>query len=85
MRPTPFQWMDLRDPRELKRHPGAMAQAGSGAVEPPPGSKELRFVLVEGVGRQPATPWDGIRRGRQVEPCSDIDDRDVLPGVEPPL
>ena len=84
----PFQWMNLRDPLapELKRHPGACGLVGSGAVENHlPGSKELRFVLVDSVGRQPATPRDGIRRGRPVEPCSDIDDRDVLPGVEPPL
>jgi hypothetical protein len=49
-----FQWMDPRDALalELKRHPGACAFVGSGAVDHQvAGSEDLRFVLVDGIGR----------------------------------
>ena len=42
-------------------------------------------MLVDGAGGQPAAPRDGVRCGRDVERCPEIDDRDVVSGVEPPL
>src|SRR6266849_783729 len=79
------------DPRdalapEQERHPGARGFVGAGTVEDQlAGSEGLRLDRIDGVGGQPAAPGNGVRRGRDVEGCPEIDDRDVFSGAEAPL
>src|SRR5262245_46944593 len=69
---------------ELKRHPGARSLVRSGAVENVLlGSESLELMLVDVVGRDPAATGDGERRGRHLEPCTKIDDRNICAGIEP--
>src|SRR5713226_3204366 len=84
-RHSPFEGTDAGDPPalELKRHPGARGFVGSGAVENQlaiPG--DVRQMLVERLGRDPAAAGNGIRRGGHVQRGAEVEDGDVLPGLE---
>src|SRR4030095_3743285 len=68
---------------EQERHTGAGSFVGSRTVEDDlavPGN--VRQAIVEMLGRDPATTGDGIRSRRHIELGAQVDDRDLLAGVE---
>src|SRR5262245_34007045 len=68
---------------QLKRHTGARRFVGSGAVD-----DEILIVrdlgrkLVERIGRDPACARDHVGSGDHVERGSEVEDQDVVAGVE---
>src|SRR5207244_3195683 len=81
----PFEGADAGDPPplELERHPGARGFVGSGAIEDQLAiAGDVRQVLVERLHRDPVAVGNGIWSGGHVQRGAEVEDRDVLPGLE---
>jgi hypothetical protein len=82
-----LQRMHPGDPMtfELKRHPGARGLVRSRAVDDHVASPKFRFVLIDVLRFQPAAAGNRVGLSRDIERRAQINNGDVLAGVEAPL